>query len=291
MLFNEWSLVIFTILVQTAIGMLLVSEVARVISPSSVSKSFSWQLPTISLVTGASLLFSLGHLGTPMHSVYTILNAGSSWLSREILATGGFFVSVVALAVIRMKSPEAKATGVSVAASILGLVTVFVMSRVYMLQTVPVWDSISTMLGFYGTMLILGSIAGGVLFGIQTNKGDELKKGDHIRIAGAFIVAAILGLGLKFIGIPLDMISLDATNNLGVSGIDILTSGGTFLFVACVALTFLGTAVFAWGIYKIIASNEMSAMTNLSLCAFGLVLAGEIVARLMFYGTYLRIGL
>ena len=87
------------------------------------------------------------------------------------------------------------------------------------------------------------------------------------------------------------MISLDATNNLGVSGIDILTSGGTFLFVACVALTFLGTAVFAWGIYKIIASNEMSAMTNVSLCAFGLVLAGEIVGRLMFYGTYLRIGL
>nr|WP_321514514.1 DmsC/YnfH family molybdoenzyme membrane anchor subunit [uncultured Pseudodesulfovibrio sp.] len=291
MLFNEWSLVVFTILVQTAIGMLLVSEVARVVSPSSTGKSFSWQLPAISLVTGASLLFSLGHLGTPMHSIYTILNAGSSWLSREILATGGFFASVVALTVIRMKDPEAKATGVSVVAGLLGLVTVFVMSKVYMLQTVPVWDSVSTMLGFYGTTLILGSIAGGALFGIQSNKGETIEKSDYVRIAGTFIVAAVLGLGLKFVGVPLNVISLDATNNMGVSGIDVLTMGGTFLFVACVALTFLGIAVFAWGVYKIVASKGMTAMTNISLCAFGLVLAGEIVGRLVFYGTYLRIGL
>ncbi|NDV18658.1 hypothetical protein GO013_04390 [Pseudodesulfovibrio sp. JC047] len=291
MLFNEWSLVIFTILVQTAIGMLLVSEVARMLSPSLAEKQFSWQLPAISLVTGVSLLCSLGHLGTPMHSVYTILNAGSSWLSREILATGSFFVSVVLLTGVRIKSPKTQANGLALIACLLGLVTVFVMSRVYMLQTVPVWDSVSTMLGFYGTTLVLGAIAGGTLYGFQSNRDGMLVKEESPRIAGTFIIAAVFGLGLKSVGIPLDVIAMDASNSLGISGINILTSGGTFLFVGCVVLTFIGTAVFAWGVSRIIASGGMNAITNMSLCSFGLVLAGEVVGRLVFYGTYLRIGL
>ncbi|MEF2144034.1 MAG: DmsC/YnfH family molybdoenzyme membrane anchor subunit [Desulfovibrionaceae bacterium] len=289
MLANEWSLVLFTILAQTAIGMLLVSEIARMMTESP-AKLFTWQLPVISAITGVSLLLSLAHLGTPLHSMFTMFNAGTSWLSREILTTCGFFASVLALTFLRHKTPEAKATALSLLAVFFGLATVFAMSRVYMLTTIPVWDSISTMLGFYGTMLISGSIAGGLLFGIQNNLADMTKE-DLNRITGMFIIAAVIGLALKFVGIPLDMVALDATNSMDVSGIELMASGGLIFLAARTVLIFLGTALFAWAAFKIITSTEGKAMTNLSLCAFGLVFVGEIIGRIMFYGTYLRIGI
>ena len=90
MIFTEWSLVFFTVLAQTAIGMLLVSEIVFMRSNSPVGKALSRQLPIVTLLTGASLFLSLTHLGTPLHSAYTILNAGSSWLSREILVISAF---------------------------------------------------------------------------------------------------------------------------------------------------------------------------------------------------------
>ncbi|WP_243547037.1 dimethyl sulfoxide reductase anchor subunit family protein [Pseudodesulfovibrio tunisiensis] len=291
MVFNEWSLVLFTVLAQTAVGMLLVSEIARKTASGPVGAVLSRQLPAVGVLTAAALLLSLSHLGTPLHSVFTILNAGSSWLSREILAMGGFFAAVVALAVVRRRNPEAEATGLAVLTMLLGLVAVYVMSRVYMLVTVPVWDSVSTMLGFYGTALVAGSIAGGLLFGIQSNRDASLAGETRSRIAGVFILAALLGLGLKFVGVPLEMIALDSMNGLDVSGLAMLASDGTVLLVARMVLTFLGTAVFAWAAFRVVVSHENGVMINAGLCAFGLVLAGEIMGRLIFYGTYLRIGM
>ncbi|TIH12812.1 hypothetical protein D0S45_16820 [Marinifilum sp. JC120] len=291
MLFHEWSLVLFTVLAQAAIGMLLVSELARMVTGNHAGKAFSWQLPVVCVVAVSSLIFSLTHLGTPTHSFFTIMNIGSSWLSREIVATGAFVAFALGLACVRMKSHENKATFLSAGAIILGLGSVYAMSRVYMLKTVPVWDGLSTMLGFYGTMLVVGAVAGGIVFAVQSRRVLELSKEDRDLAMKVFIFAAVSGVGLKFVGIPLDMISLDASNSLGVSGLSILVSSGLGLLVVRTLLLFVGIVLFVWGAYKVSITDGYSSMLTFGICACAFVFAGEVLGRLMFYGTYLRVGL
>src|SRR5208282_3159384 len=102
------------------------------------------------------LAFSFAHLGTPMHSPFALFNLAHSWLSREILCTSIFLACLVALTVSRhVAAFRAFAGPVGVAAFLAGLVTVYVMSRVYTIVTVPAWNSPATLLDFVSAALLL----------------------------------------------------------------------------------------------------------------------------------------
>jgi anaerobic dimethyl sulfoxide reductase subunit C (anchor subunit) len=290
---HDWSLVIFTILMQTAVGMLVVSELARFAAGDATGRQLSWQAPVACALSAIGLLVSMSHLGTPAHSVFTIFNAGDSWLSREILAVGGFFAATLLLVLLRRKNPTGSAALVSGVAMIIGLAAVFVMSKVYMLETIPVWNTGGTALGFYGTMLLAGAVAGGLLFNIQSGsvaKGPAATAA-HGKMLAVFLGAAVLGLAFKFVGIPLDMAALSAADNHGVSGLGLLNSGGMGLLVFRLVLVFAGAALYGWGAFKALRSNEAGSFVAIGAFALAMVLAGEILGRLMFYGTYLRLGL
>jgi anaerobic dimethyl sulfoxide reductase subunit C (anchor subunit) len=293
MLGNEWSLVLFTILVQTAAGLVVVSETARRAGDVHSPRQLSWQIPGACALAALGLLVSLTHLGSPQNSVLAVANLGDSWLSREILATSVFFLASLALATVRWKRPERSASGLGILAACLGLADVFVMSRVYQLPAVPVWNTVATTLGFFGTMFLTGTLAAGVLFSIQSRQaqqGDPQAAQQRTRLVGVLFVAAVLGLALKLIGLPLDMIALSAADNLGTSGVSLLASAGTGLLVMRLLLVLAGAAIFAWVAMRILAGRS-AALVQASLVALCLVLAGELLGRFLFYGSYIRIGL
>ncbi|MDD4730568.1 MAG: dimethyl sulfoxide reductase anchor subunit [Desulfovibrio sp.] len=288
---SDWSLVLFTILMQTAVGMLVISEVARFVAPQGAPRKLAWQAPVACGISALGLLASLSHLGTPTHSFFTIFNVGSSWLSREILAVGGFFGATLLLVLLRRKNPANHFWALSGAAMFIGLVAVFIMSKVYMLETIPVWDTSGTALSFYGTMLLAGAVAGGLLLRFQTVSGPQAAKPavPDGKILAVFCGAAVLGLAFKFIGIPLDMAAMGIADSYGTSGLDIVAVSGLGLLVLRFALIFAGAALFAWGLFKTIHSMEIGSAATIG--SFALVMAGEILGRLMFYEAYLRTGL
>ncbi|MGE4423141.1 MAG: dimethyl sulfoxide reductase anchor subunit family protein [Pseudodesulfovibrio sp.] len=285
---SDWSLVLFTVLTQTAVGIIVISEITRL----AVGKSgapLRWQVPAACLLTALGLIFSLTHLGTPLHSVFTILNLGSSWLSREILSVGAFFILILLLMLQRRKNPEAKAVPLAVAAVVVGLGAVFVMTKVYLLPTVPVWNSISTAVGFYGTMLLSGAVAGGLVGSLEIrHRADGGSTGTATIMT--FSAAAMTGLVLKFIGIVLSMIALNNADNFGMNGLAMVADEGVAALVARIVMICAGVTLFIGFAFKAMHA-QVKHFVNPALCAVVLVLAGEIIGRLMFYGTYLRIGI
>ena len=168
---NQWPLVVFTVLVQLAVGLFLVSGVvhyfllSRFDANTFFIKSAVFGVIAILVV---SMMISLFHLGSPKNAVRSILNLGSSWLSAEIALV--LFFLIVATAYFLMLWLEMSVPGQIGfwCGSGTGLVLVYCMTRVYRLPTVPVWDSSATLVSFYRTSLLLGSVTtGGLLLVIH----------------------------------------------------------------------------------------------------------------------------
>ena len=88
---QDWALVIFTLCISAAAGACIFYGLERQkTADHKLERGFLYLL--IMVVIG--LLGSLLHLGRPWAAPYSILNIGSSWLSREILFAGSFFVLV-----------------------------------------------------------------------------------------------------------------------------------------------------------------------------------------------------
>ncbi|WP_272700917.1 dimethyl sulfoxide reductase anchor subunit family protein [Desulfovibrio sp. Fe33] len=285
---SDWSLVLFTILVQSAVGIVVITEAARLFAGASGS-ALRWQTPVACVMTALGLILSLTHLGTPLHSVFTIMNLGNSWLSREILSVSAFFIAICALAFMRMRNDAVKATGLSVLAMALGLLAVFVMTKVYLLETVPAWNSVATAFSFYGTMLLAGAVASGVIGSIE-NSGKDCGE-DCTSVTGLLCASAQAGLALKFIAVALGMIALGSVGSLGTSGLDLVAGEGVSAQIVRIAMICAGAGVFTWFGFKAMGTRQLRLAMNPALCALALVMAGEIIDRLMFYGTYMRIGI
>ena len=287
---TEWSLILFTLLVQSAAGLVIVSEVARFAAGKGKADAlFTWTAPTAALLAAGGMLVSMAHLGTPTHCIFTVTNVGNSWLSREILASGVFFGLLLALSMMRAKGVG---TGVLAAlTAVAGFCAVFMMARVYQLHTVPVWNSGATDLNFFGTMFLMGAVSGGLLLGMQMQScGDEASPWRN-RLFGIVAAAGALGLALQFIGIPLSMLSGNAVNEHGISALNSLIAQGTGIFVLRVLLAVAGAALFGWAVIRAISKKIDGSMIAVAFCSLACVTTGELLGRLLFYTSYTRIGL
>jgi DMSO reductase anchor subunit len=146
---SETSLVVFTILVQMAVGAFWAGH---------------WMVNSLPLIAylaiGACLavggFFSFAHLGAKRNAWRAPFHVTKSWLSREILFVGlfgaGWLASVASLFW----------QGLEVApmvTSLLGVGLIFSMASVYRLHMMPGWDTWRTTLGFFVTSALLGQLA------------------------------------------------------------------------------------------------------------------------------------
>jgi len=150
----HWPLAWMLVLTQLAAGLM-------------VAAACCYALPAVaqflSIGSGAVLAVGLGasvlHLGQPFRAWRVFLGWRRSWLSREILAFGGFFKIVLAAAWFNHPALNALAAAV-------GLGSVFCSAMVYVDTRRPFWSASICFAKFFGTTLLLGASTAAVVLDV-----------------------------------------------------------------------------------------------------------------------------
>jgi DMSO reductase anchor subunit len=163
---RDWSLVAFTLLIQSAVGLIWTLLPLNWIDLPVEVDMVRWSCRLALGLCVIGLAAGLRHLGSPAKALHAMRNLSCSWLSREIAAVGVFTgMLLLLLLTLRYHTNQWATTGVALC-SIAGALELYTMIRVYRLKTVPVWNNGSTPWDVVGSALTLGGVLG---FGIQNN--------------------------------------------------------------------------------------------------------------------------
>lgn len=304
-MWHELPLVIFTICAQMSVGSFVVLGLIQLfgsrVPPETMEKVTRPALYAIGPLLVLGLVASTFHLGSPLRAYNALLHADSSWLSREII-TGIVFLGLGAAFAVtewfklfsyRLRQALAAVTAV------VGLFLVFCISQVYSLRTVPAWATPHTAVRFFVTTFLLGGLAVGAALVItayfRARKGDVDEASmkllsDSVR---GIALGSIVALGVKFVGLPMYLGQLAAQDSAAArESIDLLVNQYGVWNFAQTALIFLGVAALGLLLYRMSSGNAGKRMLPvIALVAFVLVLAGEVIGRMLFYASMVRIGI
>lgn len=259
------SLVLFTVLSQTAVGSLILREI--LLYPAN-NFQHSREFRVFSLLfTGIIIAFAIGaaflHLGKQSASVHALRNLRNSWLSREILFMIAFSLTVL---LYWFNEKFLNLNALNFLLSLTGIITgaglLVSMSAIYMLPAVPSWNSPLTPVSFFVTAA-----------------------------AGGMSVLAILyaGYGPGLNRIFLVILSLTILLSLVSSGFMVSSAKGTViltLFTIRIA-TGLTALLLIYLIYFKIIPNKIPPLTVLLIT----VLLTEMAGRVIFFLNYHKSGL
>lgn len=199
---HEWPLVAFTLLGQTAAGVaiFLLAPIYLLPDFAMIPRLRTMRLGSCLLVLvliGAAALLSLLHLKHRGRAPRALANAGSSWLSKEILALilfGGATAGLATLAWRAPASPAAVTLVILIAAAAVALV--FSMSHLYTLPAVPDWNTPATAAAFFGTTALLGSMLAAL-----SARGEHalVESAAGLRLAGTLAQLALAVAGIVFV--------------------------------------------------------------------------------------------
>ena len=155
------ALVAFTLCSQTAVGAFLILGVLSAIMPNFVSGIWVSSLILILILMAAGLSASFLHLGSPLKAFLALTHLSSSWLSREVALSLLFTGTATLLLIIQLLTKTAVLAAIlTFTAMIVGFALLYSMSKVYMVRTIPSWNTFATEAAFAAASLILG---GGLL--------------------------------------------------------------------------------------------------------------------------------
>lgn len=265
---KEWPLILFTVLSQMTTGAFIglwtvdlwtrnrydTAAIDRIIVP---------MLVVLVLLLGMGSSMAALHLGNPQRAFRVIANAKSSWLSREMLA-GGVFGGLMAVYTLERSMrilPLPLRDGVALLAGLFGFALVYSMSRLYMLRTVPSWNTWGTPVAFFITSFLLGGVFIGA--GITVLESPQSFQNDLLRA----ITLPVIGL---------------AGIQLGTAAIGYRPPEHRMMLLARFALVVIGMGIFA--LYA--AHAQTSWTKSLVVLAAVLVFVAETVGRFLFYDSY-----
>ena len=282
---RDWSLVFFTTLAQWSVGIIVCFTAlaflpggAAIIADTGLSarNPVLLALILVALATTSSFL----HLGKPSNAPGAMNNLSGSWLSREILAIGLFSVSLLLTLFSGWKSGGMEYPGyLLLVCSITGLFLLWAMAGVYLIPTIPSWNSWYTPVSFALTSLCLGLMTLLLLDVAGTGGADQ-----QVRVHVTLLVAIL----------ALEMVSA-LLHQHRLKGMDTGFDGPAFqhgtyyklylarlalLLISCLALLFL------------LLQAELPAASNFNWVypTLALVFIQETAGRFLFYLSYFRIG-
>ncbi|MCF8232614.1 MAG: dimethyl sulfoxide reductase anchor subunit [Bacteroidales bacterium] len=278
---HEWSLIVFTLLTQTAVGAFIAGGIMEMrkksLNRERVTSFSTRTLPAVIVLALVALITSFLHLGSPGNVLHALNNIASSWLSREILFvslfTGGIIVFY--LLVLWKKGTETLRKIVAYITVIAGLLAVFSMAKVYMLETVPVWNTLFTPLQFFFTSFLLGGLA--VL--VYKRSLEETVVRLPMKIMLVLVLASIV----------LWVVNTYLVSGQGIAAgksLEVLLVNNGWLYYG--RLVFMALAVVLM-VYPII-KRTIHKHPGLIIACFALLLIAEIIGRYLFYASYVRVG-
>ena len=276
---HEWPLVLFTVLGQCVVGALIVSGLGWFAMKDDAaarqrlvrSMFFLW------LVMGLGFLASIMHLGSPMRAFNSLNRIGASGLSNEIAAGSVFFAvgGIWWLIAVLGKMPLALGKFWLLVSMVLGIVFVWAMTRVYLIDTVPTWYTGYTTLAFFLTVLLSGPLFAALLL-----------RASRVTFNGAlFASISVLALLASVAVIILQGMSL-ATIHSSVQQASALVPDYASLQVWRVVLVAAGLGCWICPLVRRKAPHVAGLLLGLLL-----VLGGEIIGRGLFYGLHMAVGM
>jgi anaerobic dimethyl sulfoxide reductase subunit C (anchor subunit) len=228
---------------------------------------------------GVALIISFLHLSAPLSSVFALTNLKSSWLSREILMVSAYAASIFGTTMYRIFSKEKKCLMIPLLAisSVLGLTMVLTMAKLYMIETIPLWNTPGTLIAFYINTFLLGS-SFALLLLHHSHKG---KFERNIEIVLVFTIIGILAV--KFIS---GLVGWNTTANENIAFV-----GGMYhpIWDALTWAWLLGLGMLIRRVFP--NPRDSDTGIRLYLLAFVFFVIAEFAARVIFYSSFYRIGM
>jgi DMSO reductase anchor subunit len=283
---NEWPLVFFTLLSQLSMGIIF-SGLVVFLFIRNQDLTTGGELKRLLSFTamagmGVALILSFLHLGKPLHSVFALGNMGSSFLSREILLVSLFLFSLfITWTSARFGIPSQASFKILYLASfIAGIILIWTMARLYMIATVPAWNTPLTVVKFFNSGLLLGAGALISMVVFLHAKGIEVIQ---VRMVVS-ILFFVLALGV-FIHLITTLIpaGLPGASSFPAPVIPFGWKAARLLFLM------LGFSLLAWWYPGFLNASARGA-EGWAYLAFALLILAEICGRYIFYASYFRVG-
>ncbi|TKF35082.1 dimethylsulfoxide reductase [Vibrio kanaloae] len=281
MIFHEWSLIFFTVLAQTAVGGYLLIGARALVLGHDEEKLNSYKVPMFILwaLMGLSFMFSTTHLGSPLRAFNAFNQLGSAWLSNEVFFGAAFFAvgGLQWLLSVLKKGGVAIQKALMVGAMVLGVIFMYAMINVYMINTVPTWDNIYTPLSFIMTMVVGGLLLSQFVIVLANDSRFTVDRNITMLAVIAVAISLLVTVGkLNLIG---DIQTSAAKASELVDGL------GSYVILQ-VAL--LMASLLVW-ILPMLNKAKVNPV-NLGL-ALVLFLASELIGRGLFYSLHMTSGL
>ncbi len=283
---TEFPLVLFTIATQMAVGAFVVLGAVQLFIARQYGRAAVETLTrpagyAVGVVMVLGLVASILHLGSPQRALNSLRHLGTSPLSNEIALGLAFAAAGFAFAVLEWRRIGTSRVRQALAGgtAVIGLAFVWASARIYQLPAQPAWNTWYTPASFFATALLLGTLAIGTAFVIAAARRLQADRNDPI--AGLLrtclrwvATGSIAMLGVELVIIPIYAVQLGAQPAVGAP------------FILRLVLLVLGAGILGLALYWA-ASTERAGTLSLAAittAALALVLVGEGIGRLLFYG-------
>lgn len=228
---------------------------------------------------GLGFMFSTTHLGSPLRAFNAFNQLGSAWLSNEVFFGAAFFAvgGLQWLLSVVKKGGMAIQKALMVGAMVLGVIFMYAMINVYMINTVPTWDNIYTPLSFIMTMVVGGLLLSQFVIVFANDSRFTVDRNITMLAVIAVAISLLVTVGkLNLIG---DIQTSVAKASELVDGL------GSYVILQVVLLM---ASLLIW-ILPMLNKAKVNPV-NLGL-ALVLFLASELIGRGLFYSLHMTSGL
>ncbi len=299
---RDWSLVVFTLLSQAAVGAFLTLQVLRGLAarrgaPASGGALFV-PLLAVLIVLSAGLFAALFHLSTPLQAARAVVNFSSSWLSREIVFGSLFAALLGALAALELRaggSPRAR-RWLTPLAALAGLTFLYSQTAIYLLPAQPAWNSFATPAAFGGAALSLGilGVAAALAAGRLPPAVDPAPRhgGGSWTTARGLALAGLVVLAAELVVPPLHLAALAADGSAAAAAsAQRLTGDYGGIFLVRLALLGVAAAALAGIAGNWLRSVRRQPTAALTYVSFAAAVLAELCGRFLFYAMQVRVGI
>lgn len=318
---EELPMILFTVIAQMAIGAFwalgFVQLLGRLrkLPGESIDRVTDTSLFAVGPLLVLGFFAAFFHLNDPFHAPFTLLHAGSSWLSRELLSGvlfGGFGFVFAACQWNKWLGRTVRDV-LAVLTALSGLALLVSMSGVYCsLRTIPAWHTPAVPVFFFASALLTGPLAVALSLLLVWKKAlsaseaapeakgwrshlavgqidDDLKSLVHSAMQILTIVGAASGVVIM-ITYPAYLLGLHQQGGAAAHVADVISGG----FLTC-RLILLGIAVVGAGVFAFtqirLHSQPTTDLTVLLCGSLLLAFISELMGRAVHYEGLWHVGL
>ncbi|MFA0082765.1 dimethyl sulfoxide reductase anchor subunit family protein [Vibrio breoganii] len=281
MIFHEWSLIFFTVLAQTAVGGYLLVSARALAKGYDEDKINSYKVPMFFLwaIMGIGFLFSTTHLGSPLRAFNAFNMLGSAWLSNEVFFGAAFFAvgGLQWLLSVLKKGGAGVQKLLMLVAMALGIIFMYSMIRVYMIDTVPTWSNIYTPMSFVMTMVVTGLLFSQWVIVFANDSKFTVDRN--------IAILAVIAIGISLLATVGKMTLIGDIQSSVVKASELVDGLGFYLLLQ-VALLVFGLLIWIMPLINKASVNPI----NLGV-ALVLIWISELIGRGLFYSLHMTTGL